>query len=728
MKDYLLNSISSFPKGQKSLASQVGYSFVIMLVILVIMSTSVSQAYTAVLKQDRSDALMSSAAVSAISVAHLPLQEGMTYPSFIPTYRRGQDVVPYLVNIYTKAGNSFLLVYSSLPVKDAKEQTTLDGAGASYQSVFNEQKVVVSTRSDKKGSYVAGVAPIISKDGTVAGILEVCMPTSDFAYTDNGISLSWAFTIVAIAVAMCMIYYEIHRLLRTIFSKPDRQLPKIIRYGLSGCQSIAFFSAMACTMPPLVISSYIISHTGELENEMLTNVFVLLAETLFALGFFGFRSLRASLVRGLTTRVSLIASVFAAFILLILSSVLGNYIVYMVMLLPIGFFLGMVFYFQREYRIYAGRLGYDDFKNDRILSTQFTGYALGACVGAVMSGMLYERFGLLAVSFICGILLLIVGIQALLFVQHCPPSPSSDLSLPGFLYALSSARSGSFLWSTIVTIGIQISFFFLFIPQLILSLQMSIATVAFYYILFFFIGSIVVKAILSLLPGQIHARAKVVISGSCQTIGLLLLSFFPTAKVLVVTVALLAIAMSLYDFRQLEQYTEMLREDKHKMAREILESAISLGGVIGAVVFGFVCLFDNKMIALIVVTLLYGLLLFAYPFYLLLFSQNHSKTPRNKNLTHSEESDTPFRSDISAKKMIAANDENGNLNYMNPYVPAQESTTQDQDEDIKIYKPIPRENAPYPYPNNERYYQNDDPYLPPYPQPDQKNERGGKWQ
>jgi hypothetical protein len=729
MKNYLLNSISSFPKGQKSLASQIGYCFVILLVILIIMSMSISQAYTSILKQDRSDALMSAAAVSAISAAHVPLQEGMTYPCPIPTYRRGQDVIPYTVNIYTKAGNSFLLVFSSHPTMDEKEQTTLEGAGAAYQSVFNEQKVVVSTRSDKEGSYVAGVAPVMSVDGTVAGILEVVMPTSDFAFTDNGISLSWVFTIISIAVALCMVYYEIHKLLQTVFSKPDRQLPKIIRYGLSGCQSIAFFSTMACTMPPMVIASYVFSHATSDQNKTVTTLLVILAESVFAIGFFGFRSLRVIMVRSLTTRVALIVSVFVAFILLIASSVFNNTIVYIALLMPIGFFLGMLFYFQREYRIYAGRLGYDDFKNHKILSTQYMGFLLGACVGAVVSGMLFERFGLLAVSLVCGVILLIVGIQALLFVQHCPPSPSSDLSLPAFLYALSSARSGSFLWSTIVTIGVQISFFFLFVPKFIVSLQLSIATVAFYYILFFFVGSVLVKAVLTLLPGYLHSKAKVVISSSCQTIGLILLAFFPTAKILVATVAFFAVAMAMYDFHQLEQYKEMLREDKHKMARAILESSIALGGVIGTLIFGFTFLFEEKTIPLLILTLIYALILFAYPFYLLLFSQNQSKGSKNANLKGSTESEYPFQSDAPAlsSDSVAVNSP---LPYkMDPVRNDMNSYMEQQEEDIKIYQPgsgaFKRFQQPEFEDRGEPY---DDPYYP-YPiPPDQENARGGKSQ
>ncbi len=668
MKDYLLSILSTSPRGNRSLASQIGHCFVILLVILVVVSSLVSDAYTSVLKQDRSDALMTMASASALSSAHLPLQEGMEYPVSIPTYYLGSEIKPYTLNIYTKAGNSFLLVYSSATVADNDEQITLEGAGEAYQKVYNDQKVIVSTRSDKKGKFVAGVAPVISSQGTVSGLLEITMPYSDYTYTENGISLSWAFTIVSIAVAMCMVYFETTKLLQTVFGKPDRTLPKIIRYGLSGCQSVAFFSAMACAMPPIVISSFITASTSDLGNRIFPRIFVLLGYVLFAAGFFGFRSLRELFVRSLTTRVSLIASIFTAFILLVLSAIFSNFIVFLVLLLPVGFFLGMVLYFQREYRLYAGRLGYDDFSDRRILSTQYLGFILGASVGAVISGMLFERFGLLAVALVCGIILLIVGIQALLFVQHCPASPASGLTMPSMIYALSSAKSGTFLWSTIVTSGIQIAFFFLFIPQFIRSLRMSLATVSFYYILFFFIGSVFVRIVFMLIPGKIGMRARVVISACLQTAGFLLLAFMPSAKVLVISVVMFAFALSLHEFLRLDQYKEMLRPDKHPIARSIIETATAIGGITGAFFFGAVFLFDNVMIPLLVIAALYAVMLFSYPFSVLLFTPGHGKPGASKRQEPVQEPFLPVESSNPANM------------YSNV-----SSNLHEDDEDVKIY-------------------------------------------
>lgn len=625
MSNIFLSSLSTPPRGNKSLASQLGYCFTIILVILIVISNMITSAYTAVLEQDRADGLQSAAEASAVAVSHLPLQEGMTFPIPVSTYKIGNSEREYIVNIYKKAGNSYLRVYSSnAAADDTTEQVTLEGASVEYQKAFEQQEAVVTSRTDSSVSYTAGVAPIIGEEGTVSGLIEIMMPFSDFSSTVNGLSLSWIFTMVSIAVALTMVYFETNRLLNTMLGQPDRQLPKIIRYGLSGCQSIAFFSAMACTMPPLVISSYLMAAPeSQLPWALPAPVNILLGGLLFAYGFFGFRSLRVFFVRRFTTRISLIIFIFIAFMLLLISSVFSNVMLYFLLLLPIGFCLGMVFYFQREYRIYASRLGYEDFSERKIHITQYTGYVLGACVGAVMAGIIYERFGILAVSIICGCILFIVGIQALLFVQHCPPSSTPPLHLPNFLYALSSKKSGTFIWSALTTAGIQLAFFFLFVPEFLQNLGMSLATVSFYYILFFVVGIAVMRLFFMIFPEKLNMQSRILISAVLQISGLLLLAFIPTAKVLVVSVVLFGAALGLHEFRFLDYYREMIREDKQVFARDILERAFALGVSIGAAGFGAVFLFDKLSVSLLIFALFLGILLFAYPLTVLLYTPSN---------------------------------------------------------------------------------------------------------
>jgi len=647
MQNFLLSSLTTSPRGNRSLASQLGYCFVVILVVLIVISLTITSAYTSVLEQDRSDALQTTAVTSAFAISHSALQEGMKFPIPVSLYMIDGHAYTYTVNIYTKAGNSFLRVYTSKPADTVtSNQYTLDGAGNEYSKAFEMQEVVVTSRSDKSGNFVAGVAPVIGQEGTVSGLVEILMPESDFHAAESGLSVSWIFTMISIAASLSIVYFEIHKLITTMLGKPDRQLPKIIRYGLSGCHSISFFSAMACSMPPLVIVSYLISasKSAELPPSIPVAAVILLGGFLFAAGFFGFSTLRMLFVRRFTTRISLIFSIFAAFVLLLISSIFSNVYIYLLLLLPIGFCLGMVFYFQREYRIYASRLGYEEYSERVIHNTQYTGYLLGACVGAIMAGIIYERFGLLAVSVICGSILLIVGIQALLFVQHCPPSSSPPLHLPNYLYALVSKKSGTFIWSCVTTAGIQLAFYFVFLPFFLNKLGFSLATIAFYYLVFSFVGSILVKSLLKLFPNRLNMQGRILISAIFQVSGLLILALFPTAKILVITVIFMGAALGLHEFRWLDFYTDMIREDKQAMAREILERGFASGVILGSVGYGSLFLFDNLQLPLLLFTLLMAVLLFAYPLITLLYSPIRPNTPPSPPEQPYYEPDSPFGS------------------------------------------------------------------------------------
>ncbi len=661
MNNILLSGITTPPTGKKSLASQLGYCFVILFVILYVVSTTITSAYTSILEQDRSDGLRSSSVILALSMANTDLQEGVKPPIPAGQYEISDKNVNYIVNIYSKAGNSFLRVYSSVADKETDpEQVTLEGAGTEYENAYKLEEAVVVARSDSNGNYMAGVSPIINSSGTVTGLAEVLMPSSDFYGTLNGNSLSWIFTMISIAVALTMVYYEINKLMTTMFGTPDRQLPKVIRYGLEGCQSMSFFSAMACTMPPLVMSSYVFSFTDKNAFGSLPgSVFVLMGSILFMTGFFGFASLKSYLMKRFTTRISLIISIFAAFLIMLVSSLIANIYVFMVMLLPLGFCLGMVIYFNREYRIYAGKLGYEEYSDQKIHLTQYTGYVLGASVGAVMAGILYERFGLIAVMIISGCVLLVAGIQALLFVQHCPPSSDPALHLPDFLYALSGRKAGAFVRSSVLTAGIQISFFFLFLPELLYSLRQSLATVSFYYILFAFVGGVVVRILMKSLPGLFTMQFKVLASSVLQVIGLFLLALFPTAKMLVVTVIILGAAMGFHEFKYLEYYRQMIRPDKQSSARTVLERALSWGAVIGAAAFGLVFIFSNIRIGLLIIALLDAIVLLTYPLMTILVPQKPNnggeyQGKRNDSLRSSEYTDIENQSILKDRDFFPA--------------------------------------------------------------------------
>ena len=598
----------SLPEKKNGLALSIGYCFVVILVILTVLSRNLASAYQQVLEQERANELRIYASVHAAQISGHEIGEGLQLNLTLPEYCKA--------NVYLHAGNAFLNIYSSYRTVDPEEPSiTLEGAGDEYRKAFDQQESVIVERKESDDYYIAAVAPIVSSNGSTAGLLEIMMTTSDFSYAENGVTLSWQFTILSIAVALTIVFYQIRKLTDTLTEKPDQHLPKIIRYGLSGCQSISFFSAVAMTLLTLSLEEYITKLCSTIENlsDINSNLIFLCGLLLFMLGVFSFMGLKTILARMLTTKIALFVSILSIGVFLIISGFIENLILFVSLLLPIGFCLGMVFYFQREYRIYAGRLGYDEFSERTIHKTQYYGYLLGACVGAVLSGIIYERFGWKIVAILSLIILLLVLVESMIFVQHCPSSDSSKLYLPNFFYALLNKKSGTFVWSAYIPMGMQVPLFLLFIPQFLNSLNMSLATVAFYYILFFFVGVVFVQLIFKIQILQFSMNARIITSAVLQLTGLLTLALMPNAKMLVLSVAILGFALGIHDFKYLPFYQSMIREDKQPLARKITEKAFSLGVIAGTIFSCLIFFFDNIRIGLLIYTFVVTLLLIGHP-------------------------------------------------------------------------------------------------------------------
>ena len=98
----------------------------------------------------------------------------------------------------------------------------------------------------------------LAKDcsANMGGIVEVMIPQGDFAKTENGMSLSWLFTIVSIAVAIAIIYGEMRRLFDTLITPPDKTVPRAVMYGFSTFRLTSFFSSVGCAMPLIILPSY----------------------------------------------------------------------------------------------------------------------------------------------------------------------------------------------------------------------------------------------------------------------------------------------------------------------------------------------------------------------------------------------------------------------------------------------------------------------------------------
>ena len=636
-----LTGLIQKPGEKHGRALSLGYCFTVISVVLIIISSNLSSAYLNVLKQERANTLSSYAAILGVDLSGQAIQEGMVVDLALPDYS---------VNVYTKAGNSFKNVYSSQNHDSPTLEIDNMEDGNKYRQAFDKQELIVVRRSDTSGLYVAAVSPIINTDGTSAGLVEVLMTSAAFGQTNQGMSLSWLFTIFAIAVSLTIVFYQIRNLMDTVMKKPDKMLPKIIRYGMSGCQSIAFFSSAAVTLPAIVISKniYMLAHSQGITDGSRVFMLAFCATMFFALGFFFFSGIKHSVFKLFTARMGLLFAVLAGSLLLLISAFANQLIVYLILLFPMGFCMGLVFFFQREYRIYASRLGYKEFSERKIHNIQYYGYLLGSSVGAVFAGVFFDRFGWRVVALVSVILLFVVLIEALLFVQHCPTSNPPRLFLPTYLYALSNRRSGTFVWSAVLPMGVQLAFFAVFLPWFLNVLGMSLATVSFYYIVFFFTGVILVQLLSRTSLLRLSMNSRVFVSAALQICGYVLFALSPTAKILVVVVGLFGFSMGLHEFRYLSYYRKMIVESKHELARGIVERTFTVGSLLGVVLFNLaifvsgivpldeggaqIAVADSRLrIGLLIVAFVMSVLVLGYPIMMLVYAPSNSKQNRRNN-------------------------------------------------------------------------------------------------
>ena len=136
-------------KERRGIAATIGYCFVIVLVVLMVMSNILTEHYTVVLETERAEAMESLAVSCSTALGHSRIVEGMSFP--LPVYEYGKDK-SYIFDIYTKAGNSFLRLCTTSDY-NGTEQYYLSGVGDEYNNCF--------TISDKARCIAGGVLETI---------------------------------------------------------------------------------------------------------------------------------------------------------------------------------------------------------------------------------------------------------------------------------------------------------------------------------------------------------------------------------------------------------------------------------------------------------------------------------------------------------------------------------------------------------------------------------------
>lgn len=592
---------------RKAVSATIGYCFVIVLSVLFVMSSLLSQTYLSVLEAERGDSLKSLAVSCSTALSHTEVSEGMTYP--LPIYTYGKDK-SYIFDVYTKAGNSFLRLYSSSGA-DTTDQYTITGAGDEYNECFDQQSVALTRRTENSVDYVCAIAPIISTENTVAGILEVRMPAADFSSTVNGMSLSWIFTIFAIAVSMGILIYEFNLLISTLSRGIVGNVPVLIMYGSEACRFLTFFLCLSTIMQPVVLSMYF---KDALAGEKLIHIELVIgiAYMLYAWGFFGFKGLKKSLKYKLTSKVALVAATAFGYFLSVLSGLIGNPYVLLALILPISLSFGLAFDYLRDYRINASNTGYKGFDDRSIHNLQNTAYFLGVSVGTVIAGMFYERFGLLIVMIVSGACVILTSLAMLYFMRNNNIIREAYLPVNLWLTAINNKFTGRLLLSTFLVIGAIVSFMLCFVPNYLETVGISLATSAFYYLLTAFFACFVMTVIKHQFEKVLTSKVRVLISSACAILGFLLFALLPTAKVLCITMLLFGMSLGIHDFTYLYVLAKLALNNIRANLRKCCELTFFCGFILAIPVFSLAISLNIRLVMVIFAAIL-AIFAFVFP-------------------------------------------------------------------------------------------------------------------
>ena len=598
-------------KEKRSIAATIGYCFVIVLVVLLVMSNILTDTYTVILQSERAEAMESLAVSCSTALGHSRINEGMTYP--LPVYSY-DDNKNYIFDIYTKAGNSFLrLCTTSESV--GTEQYYLSGVGDEYNNCFELQHESFTKRTDNGVEYVCAIAPIISSENTVAGILEVRMPYYDYVSTVNGMSLSWIFTIISIAIAMAIIIYQLNLFVSTVSRGISGNVPVIIMYGTEAISFLSFFCALGAAMIPVIIPEYIKKSLPDMSSSSwIIQALIALGLVLYMAGFFGGSAVRRELKLKLTSKIALIITVAVGYMLSLVAGIVDIMPLTLGLLLFIGFAYGMSLDIMRDYRINAGRLGYEEFSDRNIHKIQYAGYFLGVSVGSVIAGICFERFGLLIVNIISGAIMILSCLGIIYFIRDNQPVKESYFPVNKWLELSSDKYAGRFLTSTYFTMGIMFAFLLGFVPNFLDKVGISLATTSFYYLVAAFFALFIGFIIKERFSYALTSRTRVVISSFASVLGLTLFALLPTAKILVVSVALIGLGLGIHDFYYL-YVLYLITNSRFKVKynlRKASEMSFIAGMAVAVPVFALANIFDMRLV-FIIASVIYMILCALYP-------------------------------------------------------------------------------------------------------------------
>ena len=315
----------------------------------------------------------------------------------------------------------------------------------------------------------------------------------------------------------------------------------------------------------------------------------------------------------LTSKIAILVLTVFGYFLALLAGFLDIPYVLVGMALPIAICSGITHDYLRDYRINAAQLGYEGFDDRSIHKLQSVSYYLGVSVGTVLSGIFFERFGLLVVMLVSGACLVLAALAMTYLMRNNTIVKESHLPINNWMEILTNKYTGKLLMSGIYVLGFIFAFMISFVPNFLGTVGISIPTSAFYYLLCAFVASFVVEIVKRSTSQILTSKVRVLISSCAAILGLALFALLPTAKVLVVTCAFFGVSLGIHDYTYLYVIARLAKDRVRGNLRKAAEGTFLFALIITVPVLTLAIAIEYTTIVLLVITVILAVVSFIYP-------------------------------------------------------------------------------------------------------------------
>ena len=212
-----------------------------------------------------------------------------------------------------------------------------------------------------------------------------------------------------------------------------------------------------------------------------------------------------------------------------------------------------------------------------------------------------------------GAIIVFTALGIMFFMKGNISARESYLPLNAWLETLQNKYTGKLMMSTFFVLGVIFAFLIGFVPNFLETVGISLATTSFYYLACAFSALFITSILKKQIDGILTSKIRVLISSASTILGFALFAVIPTAKILVITVVLLGVALGIHDFSYLYVLAKLSQNRIRCNLRKAAEMTFFTGILSAIPVFTLAFAIDNIRIVFGIGLVLLSIAALIYP-------------------------------------------------------------------------------------------------------------------